>query len=70
MNLERFIMRQLTIIFSHVYIIIIIHLYVQGIGQGRVTDNLNGAPVDSALFIPDSDVVAMVHKSAYNIYTY
>ena len=37
-----------------------IHMYVLGIGQGRVTDNLSGAPVDSALLIPDTDVVAMV----------
>jgi cysteine synthase A len=41
----------------------------EGIGQGRVTDNLNGAPVDSALFIPDSDVVAMtyylLHKEGF-----
>ena len=31
-----------------------------GIGQGRVTDNLNGAPIDSAILVKDSEAVAMV----------
>ncbi len=32
----------------------------EGIGQGRLTDNLAGARVDSALHIPDSESVEMV----------
>ena len=31
-----------------------------GIGQGRVTDNLKGAPVDYAVFVPDAEVIKMV----------
>lgn len=31
-----------------------------GIGQGRVTQNLQGAPVDYALLIKDSEAVEMV----------
>ena len=31
-----------------------------GIGQGRVTQNLQGAPVDYAILVPDTDVVRMV----------
>ena len=31
-----------------------------GIGQGRVTDNLNGAPVDRAILVKNSEAVAMV----------
>ena len=34
-------------------------MYV-GIGRGRVTDNLNGAPIDSAILVKDSEAVAMV----------
>ena len=32
----------------------------EGIGQGRVTNNLKGAPIDDALCILDSDAVNMV----------
>ncbi len=32
----------------------------EGIGQGRVTANLEGAPVDEAYHIPDAETVAMV----------
>ena len=32
----------------------------EGIGQGRVTNNLDGAPIDGALAIKDTDAVAMV----------
>ena len=32
----------------------------EGIGQGRVTKNLEGAPVDDALCIQDTDAVEMV----------
>ena len=35
-------------------------MYTAGIGQGRVTDNLNGAPVDRAILVKDSEAVAMV----------
>lgn len=35
-----------------------------GIGQGRVTDNLQGAPVDRAILVKDADVVAMVLHSS------
>ena len=31
-----------------------------GIGQGRITDNLKGAPIDQAILIKDTDAVAMV----------
>ena len=33
-----------------------------GIGQGRVTQNLKGAPVDYALLIKDSEAVEMVGR--------
>lgn len=33
-----------------------------GIGQGRVTNNLQGAPIDEAIFIKDQDTVNMVRK--------
>ena len=36
-----------------------------GIGQGRVTANLSGAPIDRALLISDTEVVAMV-STIYN----
>ena len=32
----------------------------EGIGQGRITGNLEGAPVDEAFHIPDAETVAMV----------
>ena len=32
----------------------------EGIGQGRVTENLKGAPIDDALCILDADAVNMV----------
>ena len=38
--------------------------YVTGIGQGRVTENLQGAPVDRAILVKDADVVAMVLHSS------
>ena len=31
-----------------------------GIGQGRITNNLEGAPVDNAVFIPDKEAIKMV----------
>ena len=32
----------------------------EGIGQGRVTANLQGAPIDSAMLILDEEAVTMV----------
>ncbi len=32
----------------------------EGIGQGRVTKNLEGTPIDDALCIQDTDAVEMV----------
>lgn len=34
----------------------------EGIGNSRVTDNLAGAPIDDAVFVPDVDTVAMVYS--------
>lgn len=34
-----------------------------GIGQGRVTQNLQDAPIDESLFISDQDSVNMVMKT-------
>ena len=34
----------------------------EGIGQGRVTKNLEGAPIDDALAILDTDAVNMVRN--------
>jgi len=34
----------------------------EGIGTGRVTANLTGAPIDDALFIPDAETVHMVYR--------
>ena len=34
----------------------------EGIGQGRVTDNLKGAPVDDALLVEDSKTIRMLFK--------
>ena len=31
----------------------------EGIGQGRVTDNIEGAPVDDAFLIPDAEMLSM-----------
>ena len=31
-----------------------------GIGQGRITKNVEGAPVDYAMLVKDTDAVAMV----------
>jgi cysteine synthase A len=32
----------------------------EGIGQGRITRNLEGAPVDDAFLIPDSEAISVV----------
>jgi cysteine synthase len=32
----------------------------EGIGQGRITNNLEGAPVDDAFFIPDGEAISVV----------
>jgi cysteine synthase len=34
----------------------------EGIGQGRVTENLKGAPIDDALFISDHESVEMTYR--------
>ena len=34
----------------------------EGIGNSRVTENLKGAPIDDAVFVPDQDTVAMVYS--------
>eukprot|EP00040_Diaphanoeca_grandis_P008625 m.45912 g.45912 ORF g.45912 m.45912 type:complete len:372 (+) comp20082_c0_seq1:108-1223(+) len=34
----------------------------EGIGQGRVTENLKGAPIDSAVHVPDVDSVKMTFQ--------
>lgn len=34
----------------------------EGIGQGRITDNLAGTPLDYAIHIPDADSVAMTFR--------
>ena len=34
----------------------------EGIGQGRLTDNLKGTPIDDALFIKDHDSVRIVFR--------
>lgn len=34
----------------------------EGIGQGRITGNMQGAPVDDALLISDNETVEMVSK--------
>jgi cysteine synthase A len=34
----------------------------EGIGIGRVTANLEGAPIDSAVHVPDSDTVSCVYR--------
>ena len=34
----------------------------EGIGQGRVTDNLKGAPIDGAFTVQDTDAVNMVRR--------
>lgn len=36
----------------------------EGIGQGRVTDNLTGAPIDGSLHVPDEESVDMVRERA------
>lgn len=33
-----------------------------GIGQGRITDNLKGAPIDDAVFIPDEQSIEMAFR--------
>lgn len=34
-----------------------------GIGQGRVTTNLQGAPIDDAVFVTDKEAVEMVREN-------
>ena len=37
-----------------------IFTFISGIGQGRVTSNLQGAPIDNAVFVSDREAVEMV----------
>jgi cysteine synthase len=37
----------------------------EGIGIGRITDNFNGAPIDSALHVEDPETVATVYRLLY-----
>ena len=37
-----------------------IFAFISGIGQGRVTSNLQGAPIDNAVFVSDKEAVEMV----------
>lgn len=37
----------------------------EGIGQGRITENLKDSPIDDALFIKDSDVVCTTFRLLY-----
>lgn len=41
----------------------------EGIGQGRVTDNIKGAPIDDAICVLDKDAVEMVCKHKLNTLT-
>ena len=34
----------------------------EGIGQGRVTDNMDGAPIDGAVCVLDTDAIAMTYR--------
>ena len=36
----------------------------EGIGQGRITDNLAGAAIDGSVLIPDVDTIRMVRVGA------
>ena len=40
-----------------------IFTFISGIGQGRVTSNLQGAPIDNAVFVSDKEAVEMVKRS-------
>ena len=35
-------------------------IVLSGIGQGRLTNNLNGAPIDYAMMVSDDESVSMV----------
>ena len=37
----------------------------EGIGQGRLTDNLKGSPIDEALFIHDNEAVKATFRLLY-----
>ena len=43
-----------------IIIVIILMAFIVGIGQGRVTRNLEGAPIDRAILVKDTEAVAMV----------
>jgi len=41
---------------------------VIGIGQGRVTNNLKGAPIDYAMVVSDEEAVSMVCNTMHVCY--
>ena len=41
----------------------------EGIGQGRVTENLKGTPIDDAFLIKDTDAVEMVRVLFFYFYS-
>lgn len=41
----------------------------KGIGQGRVTSNLKGAPIDDAIFVHDTEAIEMVIIETYTKYS-
>lgn len=51
---------KITWIHSKLYLYVILFHIDIGIGQGRVTSNLQGAPIDDAVFIMDKEALEMV----------
>ena len=50
------------IVFCFYLFVVICWNFSSGIGQGRVTSNLNGAPIDDAVFVTDKEAVEMVRQ--------
>ena len=51
----------LFVFFFYLFVVICWN-FSPGIGQGRVTSNLNGAPIDDAVFVSDKEAVEMVRQ--------
>ena len=49
-------------VFCFYLFVVICWNFSPGIGQGRVTSNLNGAPIDDAVFVTDKEAVEMVRQ--------
>ena len=49
-------------LFVFICLVSYVEIVSPGIGQGRVTSNLNGAPIDDAVFVSDKEAVEMVRK--------